>query len=259
MSQTVAVVTGAGGDIGRAIASALLDAGHAVFVADISAEALAVTAKVLAGPGRVIGTAVADVTDPASVDQMARAAMALGPVSVLVNNAGGCIEPSVKQVSLENWRRDTALNLDAPMLCFKAFEGELKANRGAVVNIASVYGLGVYGHPAYSAAKAGMIHFTKFVAVEYGKFGVRSNAVAPGTVQTGAWKARAAANPNVFAEAKRWYPLQRVAQPEDIANAVRFLASPLADAITGVVLPVDCGLSAGLVELPRTFTQSADF
>ncbi|OWK23196.1 hypothetical protein AJ87_35005 [Rhizobium yanglingense] len=77
----------------------------------------------------------------------------------------------------------------------------LKASKGSVINIASVNGMNVFGHPAYSAAKAGLLHFTRLVAVEYGKFGIRSNAVAPGTVRTRAWEARAAANPNVFEEA----------------------------------------------------------
>jgi NAD(P)-dependent dehydrogenase (short-subunit alcohol dehydrogenase family) len=104
-----------------------------------------------------------------------------------------------------------------------------------------------------------MLHFTKLVAVEYGKFGIRSNAIAPGTVRTQAWEARAAANPNVFEEARRWYPLQRVADPKDVANAVGFLASDQASAISGVCLPVDCGLTAGQAELARTFSQSADY
>lgn len=256
MGQTVAIVTGAGGDIGRAIAKALLEAGHAVLVSDISGPAVAATVDALKTLG-TIEAITTDVTNEASVAEMAAAARKLGPIAVLVNNAGGCIDVSVNQTGLENWRKDTALNLDAPMLCFKAVSEDLKATRGAMINIASVNGLGVYGHPAYSAAKAGMIHFTKFVAVEYGKFGVRANAVAPGTVQTGAWKARAEANPQVFEDAKRWYPLQRVARPDDVAGAVRFLTS--AEAITGVVLPVDCGLTAGQVELPRTFSQSPDF
>ncbi len=89
-----------------------------------------------------------------------------------------------------------------------------------MVNIASVNGMSVFGHPAYSAAKAGLLHFTRLVAVEYGKFGIRSNAVAPGTVNTQAWEARAAANPNVFEDARRWYPLQRVVDPKDVADAV---------------------------------------
>ena len=149
-----------------------------------------------------------------------------------------------------------SLNLEAAFLCFRAVEDMLKASKGSLVNIASVNGLAVFGHPAYSAAKAGLLHFTRLVAVEYGKFGIRANAVAPGTVRTQAWEKRAAANPNVFEEAKRWYALQRVVDPVDVANAVSFLASPLAAAITGVCLPVDCGLTAGQAELAHTFSQS---
>ena len=119
--------------------------------------------------------------------------------------------------------------------------------------------MGVYGHPAYSAAKAGMIHMTRLIAVEYGKFGIRANAVAPGTVRTQAWEARAAANPDIFREAAAHYPLGRIARAEDVAEAVGFLASPLAGAITGICLPVDCGLTAGIPALARTFSQSADF
>ncbi len=95
-----------------------------------------------------------------------------------------------------------------------------------------------------ASPRPSLLHFTRLVAVEYGKFGIRSNAVAPGTVKTQAWEARAAANPNVFEEARRWYPLQRVVDPKDVANAVGFLAGPQATAITGVCLPVDCGLTA---------------
>jgi NAD(P)-dependent dehydrogenase (short-subunit alcohol dehydrogenase family) len=157
------------------------------------------------------------------------------------------------------WRKDNALNLEAPFLCFRAFEGALKASQGALVNISSVNGMAVFGHPAYSAAKAGLIHLTKLIAVEYGKFGIRANAVAPGTVRTQAWEARAAANPQVFDEAKRWYALRRIATAEDVANAVYFLASDQAAAITGVCLPVDCGLTAGQAELARTFSQSEHY
>ena len=94
------------------------------------------------------------------------------------------------------------------------------------------------------------------MAVEYGKFGVRANTVAPGSVRTKAWEDRAATHPGIFEEMRRWYPLGRIAQTEDIANAVRFLAGPLANAITGVCLPVDCGLSAGSPELAHAFTKS---
>lgn len=135
-------------------------------------------------------------------------------------------------------------------------EDALKQSQGSLINIASVNGMSVFGHPAYSAAKAGLIHLTKLIAVEYGKFGIRANAVAPGTVRTRAWEARAEVNPQVFEEAKHWYPLRRIVAPDDVANAVGFLASDQAAAISGVCLPVDCGLTAGQAPIAHTFSQS---
>jgi NAD(P)-dependent dehydrogenase (short-subunit alcohol dehydrogenase family) len=180
-------------------------------------------------------------------------------VTTLVNNAGAARAVSLADTTASIWRQDAALNLEAAFLCFQCFEPYLRQTKGSLVNIASVNGLAVFGHPAYSAAKAGLVHLTKLIAVEYGKHGIRANAVAPGTVRTQAWEARAAANPDVFEDAKRWYPLQRVVAPEDVANAVSFLASAEASAITGVCLPVDCGLLAGQAELARTFSQSDNY
>ncbi len=201
--------------------------------------------------------AVCDVTDPAA---LAALAASLGaPVSTLVNNAGAARAASLGSMTAADWVADRALNLDAAWYAFDAFRPALVAARGSVVNIASVNGLGVFGHPAYSAAKAGMIHLTRLIAVEYGHAGLRANAVAPGTVATRAWTARRAANPAVMDEAAAHYPLGRVATPEDVAAAVAFLAGPDAAAITGVCLPVDCGLTAGTPGLARTFSQSPDY
>lgn len=249
---TVAVVTGAGGDIGRAIVNGLRADGYLVLAADIDAA----TAEATAAGDTGITPFAGDVTNEAAISQMVAAARALGPIGVLVNNAGSARALSLAEMDSASLKSDIALNLEAIFLCFRAFAEDLKTSHGALINIASVNGLGVYGHPAYSAAKAGMIQFTKMVAVEYGKFGVRANTVAPGTVRTQAWEDRASANPAVFDEMKRWYPLQRIADTGDIANAVRFLAGPLAKAITGICLPVDCGLTAGQVELAHAFSQS---
>lgn len=258
MTQSVAIVTGAAGDIGRAIAQRLADDHDVVLLVDLD-EAAAERAARSLGPAERFVAVGCDVTDTAQVAAMADAAATQGGLRTLVNNAGAARGLTLQSTSPEDWRADTALNLEAPFLCFSAVAEQLKASKGSVVNIASVNGLNVFGHPAYSAAKAGLLHFTRLVAVEYGKFGIRSNAVAPGTVRTQAWEARAAANPNVFEEARRWYPLQRVVDPKDIAEAVGFLAGPLASSISGVCLPVDCGLTAGQAELARTFTQSADY
>jgi NAD(P)-dependent dehydrogenase (short-subunit alcohol dehydrogenase family) len=258
MTRSVAIVTGAAGDIGRAIARRLADGCDIIVLADIDGDAAAKVAHDLGGEERFAAVAC-DVTDAASVEAMAAMAAHLGVVRTLVNNAGGAHAVSLHETTPDIWRMDNALNLEAAFLCFRAVEDMLKENRGSVVNIASVNGISVFGHPAYSAAKAGLIHLTRLIAVEYGKFGIRANAVAPGTVRTQAWEVRAAANPHVFEEAKRWYPLQRIVNPEDVASAVHFLASPEAGAISGVCLPVDCGLTAGQAELARTFSQSSHY
>lgn len=258
MSRSVAVVTGAAGDIGRAIALRLADAHDVVALVDIDEEALAKARGQLGAPER-FAALPCDVTNEESVAAMARRVAELGDVKTLVNNAGAARAVSLHDTTAEIWRQDAALNVEAAFLTFRALEEPLKKTSGSVVNIASVNGMAVFGHPAYSTAKAGLIHFTRLVAVEYGKYGIRSNAVAPGTVRTQAWEARAAANPQVFEEAKRWYALRRIATAEDVANAVFFLASEQAAAITGTCLPVDCGLTAGQTELARTFSQSEHY
>lgn len=258
MTSSVAIVTGAAGDIGRAIARRLGEDHDVVLMPDLDGAAVENAAADLGNPGKFIAMAC-DITDVASVAAMAARAAELGTVRTLVNNAGAARAVSLQDTTPEIWRMDNALNLEAAFLCFRAVEDALKKSQGSVVNIASVNGTNVFGHPAYSAAKAGLLHLTKLIAVEYGKYGIRANAVSPGTVRTQAWEVRAAANPNVFEDARRWYPLQRIASPDDVANAVGFLASSLASAISGVCLPVDCGLTAGQAELARTFSQSENY
>ena len=258
MTHNVAVVTGAAGDIGRAIAKRLADSHDVVVLLDLDSAALDKAIVELGNDPRFVPL-TCDVTDEASLAETAARVAGHGLVHTLVNNAGAARAVSLGDTDGDIWRKDNALNLEAPFLCFRAFEEELKASKGALVNISSVNGMAVFGHPAYSAAKAGLIHLTKLIAVEYGKYGIRSNAVAPGTVRTQAWEARAAANPQVFEEAKRWYALRRIATAKDIANAVFFLSSDQAAAITGVCLPVDCGLTAGQAELARTFSQSDNY
>ncbi|MES0808727.1 SDR family oxidoreductase [Roseibium sp. SCPC15] len=257
--EPVAVVTGAAGDIGFAIASKL-SATHQIAAVDIDGGALSETVKRLHQNGAKAFAIECDLTDQEDLARMAETAMRPGPVNVLVNNAGAASSLSLHSMTAESLARDLSLNLAAALNCFKALEESLiDSGSGNVVNIASVNGLGTFGHPAYSAAKAGLIHATQAIAVEYGKYGLRANAVAPGTVKTQAWKAREAENPGVFDEALTWYPYKLLPEPEDIASAVAFLISNSARCITGVCLPVDSGLTSGSTALPRTFTQSPDF
>lgn len=256
MVQRLAIVTGAAGDIGRAIAARLRKDHDLVVLADRDLAA-AERAATLLGAGFL--PLQVDVTDAASCAALSAQVAKLGMLATLVNNAGAARAVSLQSTSVEDWQADRALNLDAAFIVFQAVAEQLKAAQGSVVNIVSVNGIGIFGHPAYSAAKAGMIHLTRAIAVEYGKFGIRANAVAPGTVRTQAWEARAAANPGVFDEAAAHYALGRIATADDVAEAVGFLASPLAAAITGTCLPVDCGLTAGIPALARTFSQSTDY
>ncbi|MHA7772666.1 SDR family oxidoreductase [Roseibium sp. M-1] len=257
--RPVAVVTGAAGDIGQAIA-AHLSATHVIAAVDIDAAALNTAVAALCAKGAQATAIRCDLTRPSELAALAEAAGQLGTVKTLVNNAGAAAALTLHEMTADTLGRDLALNLEAALNCFKAFEQALIENGSAnVVNIASVNGLAAFGHPAYSAAKAGLIHATRAIAVEYGKYGIRANAVAPGTVKTQAWKTRQAANPDVFAEALAWYPFKSLPEPDDIAAAVSFLVSPAARCITGICLPVDSGLTAGSPALPRTFTQSPDF
>lgn len=258
MTSTVAIVTGAAGDIGRAIARRLAQDHDVVLMADIHEVAVIDAAHGLGEAARFLACAT-DVTNPTSVAAMAATAAAQGTVKTLVNNAGAAWGVSLHEISLEDWRLDNLLNLEAAFLCFRAVAANLSEAKGAVVNIASANALGVYGFPAYSAATAGLVHLTRQIAVEYGPAGIRANAVAPGSVKTGAWRDRVERNPDIFAEAARLCPLGRIAEPEDVAEAVGFLAGPMAGAITGVCLPVDAGLVAGQGEAARTLTLSDSY
>ncbi|GAB0112934.1 SDR family oxidoreductase [Acidisoma sp. C75] len=250
-----AFVTGGGGDIGGAIADVLSTRGWGVIVADIDGTRAEAVAARLRAAGGVAEAMAVDVTDEAAVAEAARRALGLGDVRALVNNAGRALGPSMRGMDYATWRRDITLNLDSAFLCIQAFRAHLLAHGGGIVNIGSVNGLGMFGHPAYSAAKAGLMHLTRCLAVEFGPQGVRVNAVAPGTVRTRAWDERLAANPAVFDEVTSWYPLGKVATPQDVAQAVGFLLCDEASHITGIVLPVDGGISAGLPQLHRAITQ----
>jgi NAD(P)-dependent dehydrogenase (short-subunit alcohol dehydrogenase family) len=262
-NRSIAVVTGGAGDIGRAIASRLAQMHDIVFLVDIDHTKLLKTLHEFKEGGShedKFMVCVCDITKEEEVAGMANTVSSHGHVRTLINNAGATRVGSLGEMTPTVWQQETSLNLNAAFFCFHAFEDSLKKTNGSVVNIVSVNGLSVFGNPAYSAAKAGLIHFTKSIAVEYGKFGLRANCVAPGTVRTGAWKEKAAVNPGIFDEAKKWYPLKRQIEPEDIAIAVAFLANnEMAGAITGICMPVDCGLMAGQEALARTFSKSENY
>jgi NAD(P)-dependent dehydrogenase (short-subunit alcohol dehydrogenase family) len=247
---SVAVITGGGGSIGRATALQLAREGAAIGIIELDEAAGLETTRQVRELGRPAQLALADIGRFEEIEAaLAQIAAALGPPTLLVNNAASTAAGSLATTSVEAWHREVEINLNGAYHCIRAVVPSFKARGGgAIVNIASVNALRYFGNPAYSAAKAGMINLTYSVATEYGPAGIRCNAICPGSVRTSAstWKARQEKDPKVFERLARWYPLGRVAEPEDVARAVAFLGSDEAGYITGAVLPVDGGLTAGM-------------
>jgi NAD(P)-dependent dehydrogenase (short-subunit alcohol dehydrogenase family) len=251
----VVAITGAAGGIGQSLCRYFVDEGAKVAAIDKKASVESLAAELKAARG-AFSHAVADVSEPEEVaSAFAALAGALGPVDILVNNAGGSSHSTFARTDPAGWRREIDGNLNGAYYCAHAvIPGMLAKQAGVIIAVGSVNGLSALGDPAYSAGKAAMISLTRSLAQEYGRFGIRANIVLPGTVRTPLWQRRAAKDPKVLETLKRWYPLGRIVEPVDIARAVGFLASDAASAITGVALPVDCGLTSGNIVMRRELT-----
>ncbi len=243
LDGTVAFVTGAGRGIGRAIALRLSSEGAAVAVTDID-EAAAVAVARECGE-RATGIR-ADVTDPTSVrEAVAQAEQALGPIDVLVNNAGWDKIERFLDSSEETWDRVISINLKGALNCSKAvLPGMAARGRGRVVSISSdAARVGSSGEAVYAAAKAGIIAFSKTMAREMARHQINVNVVCPGPTQTDLFEEVTAANPRLADALKRAVPFGRLAEPGEIAAAVAFLVSDDARFITGQTLSVSGGLT----------------
>jgi NAD(P)-dependent dehydrogenase (short-subunit alcohol dehydrogenase family) len=251
----VVAVTGAAGGIGLELCRYFARQG-AVIAAFDRIDTLADLAGDLGINGTRVHAAVVDIGDSAAVAPVfTRAADALGPIDILINNAGVTNNPVLERTTPESFRDDVNVNVNGAYNCAYAVLPEMTRRRsGVIVNIGSVNGLAAYGDAAYSAGKAAMISLTRSIAMEYGRYGIRANIVCPGTVRTPIWTERASKSPGILAQLARWYPLRRIVEPMEVVHAVAFLASDAASGITGAVLPVDCGLTAGNLVMARELT-----
>ncbi len=250
---SVALVTGSGSGIGRAIAERFAREGARLVIADRNtAGADETAARITTAGGEAIAIEV-DLIEAEAVTAMTRQAEeTFGRIDILVNNAAAAKGDDILTIDPDLWDWNLAVVLKSAYLCARAIvPGMIARRQGAIVNIASVNGLMGLGEEGYSAAKAGMINLTQNMAIKYGQHGVRANVICPGTIRTPIWQRRLEQHPTIFDDLAAWYPLGRVGEPEDIANAALFLASDEAAWITGATLPVDGGLTAGSFRMAR--------
>lgn len=245
LDDQVALVTGAGRGLGRAMAVALAQAGaDCVLVARREAD-LAETAGLVKAAGRRAFVVAGDVTDPAVAPRAVAVALKeRGRVDVLVNNAGLYHMQDIEQTSLEDWRRVLDVNLVGSFLFAKAVGPHFKQKqRGKVINVASVLGVkGVGGATAYCAAKGGVILFTRSLAAEWAPHGLHVNAIAPGLFDTD-MSAGLMSNKELYAMVMAGIPRGKHGEPADLAGTVVYLASRASDHMIGQTLHVDGGAS----------------
>ncbi len=235
----LALVTGAASGIGAATAELLATEGAEVVLVDIDERRLAEVADRIRHGGGVPHVCAFDVSQAAGWQQAAGLVSDLGrSLDILVNNAYVLEVRPLHELSLESWERQLGVDLTAVYLGIHTFVNQLIANRGSIVNVASVHAvLSWPGHPAYSAAKGGMLALTRQLAVEYGD-AIRVNAVLPGPIVTAVWDAVPEAGRQAAAAETA---LGRMGAASEVAAAITFLASDEASFVTGVSLPVDGG------------------
>lgn len=243
LKQRLALVTGAGQGNGKAIALGMAAAGARLVVADINvATANEAAGEIRRNGGEAWGFAL-DVSDRDACGSLAkRVEDEIGAIGILVNNAGVlCRGGMSDSASTSNWDRTIAVNVNGPFNVVSAFLPQLRQTKGAIINIGSIQSfVAAPNSPAYTASKGAVLQFTKALASELAKDGIRVNGIAPGIIAT-AMSESTRADQAKLDGFLRHVPMGRVGQPEELVGAAVFLACPAASYITGVMLPVDGG------------------
>jgi len=242
-----AVVTGGGGGLGRAAALLLAAAGASVAVVDRDGTAAGEVAAEISAAGGKASVHAVDVTDEAAIEAtMVEVLQTHGSIDILINNAGIAVRSKATEMTLPDWNRVVDINLTAMFLVARAAARHMLAtdSGGAIVNTASIMGFsgGLYPNVAYQTTKGGVVNMTRALALEWAPK-IRVNAVAPTFVRTGLTE-KLLQNDDVVATIEAATPLGRLAEPEEIAAGMLFLASPAAAMITGTILPIDGGYLA---------------
>jgi NAD(P)-dependent dehydrogenase (short-subunit alcohol dehydrogenase family) len=248
LQNHIAAVTGSGSGIGRAIAIGYAREGAHVAVLDINGEAASATAAEIRAAGGKAQAFTLDVTDHAACRAVAAdVAEQIGQVSILVNNAGinrrNAFTGDADAV-IKDWQDVIAINLNGPFNVTHAFLGALRAAKGRIVNIASIQSfvhVRTPNSPAYTTSKHGVLGFTRALAAELGKDGVRVNAIGPGFIETPLNEKVRATNPELVKVFLDHTPLGRTGKPEDIVGPAIFLVSDLSAYVTGSIVMADGG------------------
>ncbi len=251
LADKVAIVTGGGTGIGKAIALEFARAGAHVVVASRRMEMIKRAAGEIEALGRQSLAVKTDVIEKEQVDNLVKQTVdQFGRIDILVNNAGGSAAWPFEKISPKGWDIILAINLKGTFLCSQAVGKEMiKQKKGKIINISSVAGVGCSPTiPHYGAAKAGVINLTKTLAVLWGRYNINVNCIAPGLIQTEIVQGALNLSDEEMAERTKLFPIQRIGLPEDIAYGAIYLASDASEYMTGQTLVIDGGVTVARAE-----------
>jgi 3-oxoacyl-[acyl-carrier protein] reductase len=245
LENRVAVVAGGGRGIGRSTSLILAEAGAKMVIVDLEKDRANAVVDEIKAMGKKAIPVVADVRDSKQVDEVVKTTVdKFGQIDILVNIIGLASWAPAIEMAEEVWDADLTLNLKYVWLCSRAVARVMveQKRKGSIVNIGSISGMtAAPSHVAYGAAKAGIVGLTRSLAVEWARYYIRVNTVAPGSMKTPRIVEMLSGAPEIDEAQRKRIPLQRWGTTEDIANAVLFFASDLSDYITGQVITVDGG------------------